>query len=147
MLTEFGQAIERWLNYRIKPTAADVAARTNRKESPSLARLMNQLSGIDSAAPRARVAYQEYLHEEWDSIKVEVDKRWKARPAIPSNAKKTYPNVAYRADVARDLFLALKKEEQAPWIKLAAEKTVAEMEAYREALEAPISQTPEDRQE
>ncbi|KAJ7025018.1 hypothetical protein C8F04DRAFT_1191819 [Mycena alexandri] len=112
--------------------------------------LLGKLSGIN-VPPKARQAFQQYMHESYDTeIAPAVQARWAAtRDNLNGDgaaATQKGPNAPFRALVACELFVELSQEEQDALKERAKEEAAAAREEYEKKRKAPPSNSPEDRQ-
>lgn len=110
--------------------------------------LLAKLSGIQNP-PKARQAYQQFMHEAYaDSIAPVVAEKWAAKreenTGDPDLTKE--PKAGFRAQVAREVFGKLAKEDQLAYSARAKEEAAGKKEAYQQALKNPASKEPSDRQ-
>ncbi|KAJ7715468.1 hypothetical protein B0H16DRAFT_1477362 [Mycena metata] len=139
--------ILRWLKYRARALRKTV--KMDPRNDP-YAILLGKLSGIN-APPKARQAFQQYMHESYDTeIAPAVQARWAAtRDNLNGNgaaATQKGPNAPFRALVARELFAELTQEEQDALKERAKEEAATAREEYEKKRKAPPSKSPEDRQ-
>lgn len=108
--------------------------------------LLAKLSGIH-APPKALQAAQQYSKEAYESvIEPEIGRRWESGikdGRIAANAKQT---ANFRSGVTRELFLALPEAERKRLAEKAKDDAAANKKAYEDALKAPPSKAPADRQ-
>ncbi|KAJ7847078.1 hypothetical protein B0H13DRAFT_2362630 [Mycena leptocephala] len=124
--------IRRWLKYRAHPWAV----------------LLAQLSGVKSP-PKARQAYQQFMHEEYTSkIQPVIETQWAASSGDGSNVKTAKePNAPFRVRVAREVFAALPESEQQRYATNAKTEAASARAAYDTALKEPPSRSPQARHE
>ncbi|KAJ7018031.1 hypothetical protein C8F04DRAFT_1278439 [Mycena alexandri] len=139
--------ISRWLKYRARVLRKSV--KMDARNDP-FAILLGKLSGIN-APPKARQAFQQYMHESYDTeIAPAVQARFAASRDDPNGdgaaATQRGPNAPFRARVARELFAELSEEEQEALKERAKAEAAAAREEYETKRKAPPSKSPEDRQ-
>jgi hypothetical protein len=110
--------------------------------------LLAKLSGL-SAPPKARQAFQQFMHEKYDdSIASVVADKWEEErnkaSAITERTKE--PKAGFHAKVARDLFAELPADERKAFRDRAKQEAQEAKAAYITALNAPPAATPEARQ-
>lgn len=141
------QRIRRWFTYRIRRIRKHrLSAGLDPTKDP-YAVLLAKLSG-QTAPPKARQAFQQYMHDNKETIEAAVAEEWAAEKLANSAiAERTKaPKVGFRAGVARDLFLQLPEAEQKALGVLAKTEAHEAKAKYQAALNAPPSETPEARQ-
>ncbi|KAJ7075348.1 hypothetical protein B0H15DRAFT_657952 [Mycena belliarum] len=112
--------------------------------------LLSKLAGINSP-PKARQAYQQYMHESYDTeIAPAVQAQWAAAGGLEDDGLTLRvtksPDAPFRAKVARDLFNALSKEAQEGLRTRARADAKVARDAYMSARKGRPSQSPEDKQ-
>jgi hypothetical protein len=142
------QRIRRWFTYRIRKLRKHRRSSGLDPTQDPYAVLLAKLSGL-STPPKARQAYQQFMRESYlDKIAPIVADKWqKEREQNGELSERTKePKAGFRAQVARDVFTALPKDEQNA-IAARAKKEAAEAKAaYMQALKNPLSKSPEDCQ-
>ncbi|KAF8213234.1 hypothetical protein K438DRAFT_1750578 [Mycena galopus ATCC 62051] len=141
---ELNNRIRRWLKYR----AQSLRRKTTKaalSDSPYAA-LLSKLSGIKTP-PKARQAYQQFMHEKVTEIAGIVDIRWKEKSINTDGSANTgKPKAPFRSAVAREMFKELPSSEQEAYAACAMQEAREAKEAYAKALEAGPSKSPEARQ-
>ncbi|KAK6992781.1 hypothetical protein R3P38DRAFT_3429464 [Favolaschia claudopus] len=111
---ELNARIRRWFTYRLRKL---------RKQKPSsgvdptkdpYAVLLAKLSGV-TAPPKARQAYQQFMHESYEEkIAPVVSEKWEQERQSSSRLAELTkePKAGFRAEVARQVFAQLSKDEQ-----------------------------------
>jgi hypothetical protein len=89
------------------------------------------------------------MHEVYtEQVAPVVAQKWAAKvnddPGNPDRTKE--PKAGFRAEVAREVFKELSKEEQLGFSTRAKEEAAEKKEAYQKALKDPASQLAVDRQ-
>ncbi|KAJ7468813.1 hypothetical protein FB451DRAFT_1401164 [Mycena latifolia] len=145
-LEELNKRIRRWLKYRVRSLHHKLSLKAN-SEGNRFTALLTKLSGI-STPPKARQAYQQYMHEMYaTTITPVVEERWKAASILLDGSLSTKKASApFRAKIARELFGQLSEEEQEALRGRAAAEVRASKEAYDKALKEGPSKSPEARQ-
>ncbi|KAJ7780823.1 hypothetical protein DFH07DRAFT_950048 [Mycena maculata] len=140
------ERIRRWLKYRVRRLRKQLRSRLDSRKDP-WAILLAQLVGLKSP-PKARQAYQQFMHEEYTTkVSAVVDKQWAAANGATGMLNTTAkPNGAFRAKVARDMFAELTVTERLAYATRAKEEGKAAREAYDKAMKAGPSKSPEARQ-
>ncbi|KAJ7105137.1 hypothetical protein C8R43DRAFT_1140927 [Mycena crocata] len=142
------QRIRRWFKYRIRKTRKHrLSAGLDPTKDP-FAVLLAKLSNV-VAPPKARQAYQQYMHESHaEKIEPVVMERWNTlRDEDPGNLDRpAKPKAGFRAQVARDVFAALPKAEQLAIATRAKAEAEKNKQAFVSALKDPPSTAPADRQ-
>ncbi|KAK7028486.1 hypothetical protein R3P38DRAFT_3190082 [Favolaschia claudopus] len=110
---------------------------------------LSKLAGVTSP-PKARQAFQQYMHESYETdIKPVVEARWKAsaleEDGVTLRTAKG-PDAPFRAQVARELFKELSAAEQKALGDRAKKLAKDERDEYIAKMKAPVSKDPEDRQ-
>ncbi|KAJ7507413.1 hypothetical protein B0H11DRAFT_2218261 [Mycena galericulata] len=138
--------IRRWLKYRVRRLRKEVGTRLDPRKNPWTV-LLAHLSG-HKKPPKARQAYQQFMHEEFEEkIAPEVKKKWAKKSAAGSNVQtQKEPTAAFRAEVAREMFAQLPSEVQSKYAERAKSEAAERREAYVRALKGEPSKSPEDRQ-
>ncbi|KAK7027826.1 hypothetical protein R3P38DRAFT_3190954 [Favolaschia claudopus] len=139
--------INRWLKYRARKIQRRAMARDRSKDPWGL--YLSKLAGV-TAPPKARQAFQQYMHELYDTeIKPVVEARWRAScledDGVTLKTSKG-PNAPFRAEVARELFKDLSNEQQKELSARAKAEAKLERDTYLSKMKAPPSKTPQDRQ-
>ncbi|KAJ6450232.1 hypothetical protein C8R47DRAFT_1230344 [Mycena vitilis] len=138
--------IGRWLKYRVRTLRKQLGTKINSSSDP-WAIFLAKLSGI-TAPPKARQAYQQFMHETYeDDIAPVVAERWARQNGEGSNVQTGKITASFRALIARELFGKLTDDERAEYASRAKAESVAKREAYRKALEDPPSKSPQARQQ
>ncbi|KAF8122740.1 hypothetical protein K438DRAFT_1792965 [Mycena galopus ATCC 62051] len=141
---ELNDRIWRWLKYRAQSLRRKVT-KTALADSPYAA-LLSKLSGLKTP-PKARQAYQQFMHEKVAEIAAIVDIRWKEKSINADGSANTgKPKAPFRSAVAREMFEELPSSKRDAYAKRATEEARAAKEAYTKALEAGPSKSPEARQ-
>ncbi|KAK7042098.1 hypothetical protein R3P38DRAFT_2511411 [Favolaschia claudopus] len=145
---ELNKRIRRWFLYRLRKL---------RKQKPSsgldptkdpYAVLLGKLSGL-AAPPKARQAYQQFMHESYNTkVAPVVAEQWEAqRIENTTLAEKTKePKAGFRAQVARQVFSELPESERAAIADRAKQEASDARAAYTAALKSPPSQSAAARQ-
>ncbi|KAK6974551.1 hypothetical protein R3P38DRAFT_3239409 [Favolaschia claudopus] len=145
---ELNKRIRRWFTYRLRKL---------RKQKPSsgldptkdpYAVLLGKLSGL-SAPPKARQAYQQFMHESYeDKVAPVVTERWEEeRSQNTTVAERTKePKAGFRAQVARQVFSQLPESERAAIANRAKQEAADAKAAYTASLKSPPSESPAARQ-
>ncbi|KAJ7511247.1 hypothetical protein B0H11DRAFT_1899713 [Mycena galericulata] len=82
------ERIRRWLKYRVRRLRKQVRGRLDARKDP-WAVLLAKLAGI-TVPPKARQAYQQYMHEKYDDeIAPVVAREWAATTVNPDGSVKT----------------------------------------------------------
>ncbi|KAJ7026093.1 hypothetical protein C8F04DRAFT_1268565 [Mycena alexandri] len=138
--------IRRWLKYRVRRLRKQLHSRLDAHTDPWSV-LVGKLAGL-TAPPKARQAYQQFMHEEYaERIAPVVAERWAAATGAGSNVQtKKTPDAAFRAAVARDLFGELSEAERVAYGSRAKEEAAERRAEYKAALQKDPSRAPEDRQ-
>ncbi|KAJ7169146.1 hypothetical protein C8R43DRAFT_1121035 [Mycena crocata] len=145
-ITLLNKRIRRWLKYRVRRLLKNLHARLDPRKDP-WAVLMAKLSNMH-APPKARQAYQQFMHEQWSQLIPVIAERWKATVSAGSNVQTAKDaNGPFRAQVARDVFAALPEEERASYGERARAEAATAREAYQKAMTMPPSKSPESRHE
>ncbi|KAF8216262.1 hypothetical protein K438DRAFT_2107990 [Mycena galopus ATCC 62051] len=132
----------------IRITASGAGSNTARSlfEGNPYAALLSKLSGLKTP-PKARQAYQQFMHEKVAEIAAIVDIRWKEKSINTDGSANTgKPKAPFRSAVAREMFKELPSSERDAYAKRATEEACVAKEAYTKALEAGPSKSPEARQ-
>ncbi|KAJ7770414.1 hypothetical protein B0H16DRAFT_1451897 [Mycena metata] len=138
--------IRRWLKYRVRRLCKQLHSRLNAHVNP-WAILVGKLAGL-TAPPKARQAYQQFMHEEYaERIAPVVAERWAAATGPGSNVQtKKNPDAAFRAAVACELFGKLPENERVAYGTRAKEEAAEKRAEYKAAMEKEPLRAPEDRQ-
>ncbi|KAJ7862458.1 hypothetical protein B0H14DRAFT_2575347 [Mycena olivaceomarginata] len=115
--------IRRWFTYRIRRIRKHRSTAGLDPTKDPYAVLMAKLSGL-SAPPKARQAYQQFMHESYtEQIAPVVAERWEADRERNGGASALTkePKAGFRAQVAREVFAELPIDEQK---KIAAREKV-----------------------
>ncbi|KAJ7711718.1 hypothetical protein B0H16DRAFT_1343518 [Mycena metata] len=137
--------IARWLKYRVRRLRKGFNPKLDPTKDP-WAILLGQLSGLKSP-PKARQAYQQYMRDKYETdIAPEVARRWKAQPTPGNSVQMKKANASFRASVARSMFAELGESVQAAYGKQAKDEAAAARKVYDDAMKAPPSRAPQDRQ-
>ncbi|KAJ7665820.1 hypothetical protein DFH06DRAFT_1322971 [Mycena polygramma] len=138
--------IGRWLKYRVRRLRKQSRTRLDSTRDP-WAVLLAKLSGL-TTPPKARQAYQQFMHEEYeDKIHPEVVRRWAEEQSDGSSVQtKQSPTGPFRAKIARELFGKLTESERGEYGTRAKKEAAEKREAYDKALNDPPSKSPEARQ-
>ncbi|KAJ7490196.1 hypothetical protein B0H11DRAFT_2229117 [Mycena galericulata] len=105
-MTVLDGRIRRWLKYRVKRLRRHVRTKANSARDP-WAILLGKLAGLKTP-PKARQAYQQFMHEHYTTqIEEEVKKRWAETPSGGSSVPTKEPDAPFRAMIARELFAKL----------------------------------------
>ncbi|KAJ7670630.1 hypothetical protein DFH06DRAFT_1124945 [Mycena polygramma] len=137
--------IRRWFKYRVRRLRKGFQSKIDPLKDPwSL--LVAQLAGI-KAPPKARQAYQQFMHEAYDEkIAPLVDELWKKEASEGSNIQTAKdPGGPFRAKVARDVFAKLPQAERDGYAARAKQEAADAKEKYETAMKAPPSKAAEDR--
>ncbi|KAJ7909220.1 hypothetical protein B0H13DRAFT_2330653 [Mycena leptocephala] len=139
--------IRRWLKYRARSLRKKGRSTVDPRKDP-WAVLLAQLSGVKSP-PKARQAYQQFMHEEYTSkIQPVIETQWAASSGDGSNVKTAKePNAPFRVRVAREVFAALPESEQQRYATNAKTEAASARAAYDTALKEPPSRSPQARHE
>ncbi|KAJ7607461.1 hypothetical protein DFH06DRAFT_987601, partial [Mycena polygramma] len=142
---ELNARIQRWLKYRVRKLRKGFQSKLDPLKDP-WAILVAQLSGIQKP-PKARQAYQQFMHEEYDTvIGPEVAAKWAEQASQGSNLQTSKtPNGPFRSLIARQMFADLSQSERAAYGARAKEEAADAREAYETAMKAPPSKAPEER--
>lgn len=110
------------------------------------ARILARLSGI-TAPPKARQAYQQFMHESY-RLKVApvVQQRWADLMKTNPHASKHH-KVNFTAQVAKEIFDGLPQDERRVITSRAKTAAFEARVAYKHALMQAPAQTPQARQE
>ncbi|KAK6996595.1 hypothetical protein R3P38DRAFT_2477505, partial [Favolaschia claudopus] len=140
--------INRWLKYRARKLQQRHPMTRDRTKDP-WGLYLAKLAGITSP-PKARQAFQQYMHESYDAeIKPVVEARWRSsaleEDGVTLRTSKG-PDAPFRAQVARELFKELSNEEQKALGDRAKKVAKQEREEYMAKMKGPVSKDPEDRQ-
>ncbi|KAJ7017139.1 hypothetical protein C8F04DRAFT_1279934 [Mycena alexandri] len=140
------ERIRRWLKYRARSLRHGLASDKGMHDNP-FAVLLAKLSGL-TTPPKARQAYQQYMHESYASdIAPVVTERWMEKSINPDGSANTKkPNAPFRSAVARDLFAALPQEEQDRIATRAKEEAKQAKLDYAKGMKEGPSKSPEARQ-
>ncbi|KAJ7080722.1 hypothetical protein C8R43DRAFT_1143069 [Mycena crocata] len=145
-ITLLNKRIRRWLKYRVRRLLKNLHARLDPRKD-AWAVLMAKLSNTHSP-PKARQAYQQFMHEQWPEIVPIIAERWQATVSAGSNLQtRKEADGPFRAQVARDVFAALSEEEKGSYGDRAKAEAAAAREAYQKAMTAAPSKSPEARHE
>ncbi|KAJ6448363.1 hypothetical protein C8R45DRAFT_1133146 [Mycena sanguinolenta] len=139
--------IRRWFTYRLKKLRKRQRSGLDPTKDP-FAVLLAKLSGL-SAPPKARQAYQQFMHESYtDKVAPVVAEEWrKLRETNSEVSERTKePKAGFRAQVARNVFAALPVDEQKALAARAKKEAADAKAAYISALKNPPSQSPVARQ-
>ncbi|KAJ7107315.1 hypothetical protein C8R43DRAFT_1140291 [Mycena crocata] len=143
-----GQRIQRWLKYHSRKLRRG-SVRMDSRNNPFVI-LLGKLAGIN-APPKARQAFQQYMHESYDT---EIAPAVEARFAMERSnldgqggaATQRGPNAPFQARVARELFAELSDEEQTALKERASAEAQEAKAKYEKARNEPPSKAPADRQ-
>ncbi|PBK63851.1 hypothetical protein ARMSODRAFT_1023752 [Armillaria solidipes] len=137
------ERIKRWLRYRVrKLNKKRLRLRRDHLNDPYTI-LLAQLVGI-TKPPKARQAYQEWMVEDGkNSVAMKTKERW---DEAVINGATGGPRAGIRMGAARDLFAELTEAERAGWKDRAKETAEANKHEYQNALKAPPSKDPRERQ-
>ncbi|KAJ7142161.1 hypothetical protein C8R46DRAFT_920318 [Mycena filopes] len=145
-ISTLNKRIRRWFHYRARRLRRNAHTKLNPTKDPWCL-LMNKLTGLKTP-PKARQAYQQYMHELYESdIAPVVEARWLSQESAGSNVQtKSNPTAAFRAEVARELFTALPEDERNGFAERAKEQAKTARAEFEAAMKAPPSKSPEVRQ-
>ncbi|KAJ6489345.1 hypothetical protein C8R47DRAFT_1215692 [Mycena vitilis] len=129
-MVTLNKRIQRWLKYRVRRLRKGFQSKLDPLKDP-WAILVAHLSGVKSP-PKARQAYQQFMHEDYDEkVAPVVVEKWAQKCSEGSNVQTAKgPNGAFRALIARQIFGELAQSEKA-----------------RSAYEAAMKATPSKHQE
>ncbi|KAJ6476568.1 hypothetical protein DFH09DRAFT_1108865 [Mycena vulgaris] len=129
-IEELNVRICRWLKYRARSLRRNLARGLNARDNP-YAVLLAKLTGV-SAPPKARQAFQQFMHESYqDKISSVVATRWAAESIGPDSAAKSgKPNTPFRCKIAREMFLELPEVERTALQERATAEARAAKAAY-----------------
>ncbi|KAJ7106114.1 hypothetical protein C8R43DRAFT_1140601 [Mycena crocata] len=141
------QRITRWLKYRAWRLRR--AVKMDRTRDP-WAVYLAKLAGIN-APPKARQAFQQYMHESYDTeIAPAVEARWAAVSCVTADGSslqsKKGPDAPFRAQVTRNLFKELSEDKQRELQVRAKDEAKTARKEYIAAMKKGPSKNPEDRQ-
>ncbi|KAJ7457582.1 hypothetical protein B0H11DRAFT_1738353, partial [Mycena galericulata] len=145
-MVQLNTRIRRWLKYRARSLCRKLSTKVDVSNPFSV--LLAQLAGV-KALPKARQAYQQYMHESYTTVIAPVvEARWAALSTDKSGAANPQkrPNAPFRAKIAAELFRALPVKEQKALGQRAVDNAKALKSAYEAAMKAGASKKPEDRQ-
>ncbi len=103
--------------------------------------LMRQLTGVALKKPKKKSAQILWAKASHDIVEEEVRKR----AQFSTSKKGQYAGI--RQKVIGELFKALDQEDQKGWEDMAMEEHEEATKAWKKQVDAPISTSPEDRQQ
>ncbi|KAJ6450342.1 hypothetical protein C8R47DRAFT_1230303 [Mycena vitilis] len=144
-MLELNARIQRWFKYRVRRLQKNLQSKLDPLKNP-WAILVAQLSGVTSP-PKARQAYQQFMHEAYDEvIAPAVASEWAAKASEGGNIQTSKsPTGPFRALVSRQLFGKLSASERAGYAARAKEVAAEARAKYESAMKAPPSKSPEER--
>ncbi|KAJ7152153.1 hypothetical protein C8R43DRAFT_1127235 [Mycena crocata] len=142
---ELNARIRRWFTYRIRRLRKHRQSAGLDPTKNPFAVLLSKLSGL-TAPPKARQAYQQFMHDSWDKIAPEVAKRWQEQQDLEGGKQGKSPKMGFTSAVSRELFNALSAGERQDLAATAKKEAAEAKAAYKASMERPPSQAPEDRQ-
>ncbi|KAJ7020540.1 hypothetical protein C8F04DRAFT_1196517 [Mycena alexandri] len=143
-IEEMNARIGRWLKYRARRLNKPFKMDSTRDP---WAIYLTKLAGV-STPPKARQAFQQYMHESYESeIARVVQARWKAAELTNGELTgKKGPDAPFRAKVAHELFAELPESEQDTLRERAKAEAQTARDAYTATMKQGPSKRPEDRQ-
>ncbi|KAJ7082834.1 hypothetical protein C8R43DRAFT_1142779, partial [Mycena crocata] len=141
---ELNARIRRWFTYRIRRLRKHRQSAGLDPTKNPFAVLLSKLSGL-TAPPKARQAYQQFMHDSWDKIAPEVAKRWQEQQDLEGGKQGKSPKMGFTSAVSRELFNALSAGERQDLAATAKKEAAEAKAAYKASMERPPSQAPEDR--
>ncbi|KAJ6477904.1 hypothetical protein C8R47DRAFT_1219805 [Mycena vitilis] len=142
------ERIRRWLKYRVRRLRKQLRAKIGSSSSKDpWTLLLSKLSGVTSP-PKARQAYQQFMHEEYESkVAPLVATRWAEETGSGSNVQtKKNPDASFRSKIAREVFGNLSDTEREGYKARAKEAAADARAEYDKALVEAPCQSPEAKQ-
>ncbi|KAF7969170.1 hypothetical protein HWV62_28178 [Athelia sp. TMB] len=141
IIAKKNDSIRRWLKYRARKMSKTALKTDSNPEKNPFAALLAKLSGVTNPPQRARQGWQQFMHERNDdAVGPAVAALWaekQARGLTPEDKN----NMAYRAEIARDLFKKLSSSEQATYAANAKRDKEAAVKKYKKDVEEALSKT------
>ncbi|KAJ7603089.1 hypothetical protein DFH06DRAFT_1152162 [Mycena polygramma] len=138
--------IRRWLKYRVRRLRKQYQRKLDPTKDP-WAVFLAKLSGINNP-PKARQAYQEFMHEAYEEkVAPVVAERWATSVSSGSNVQTSKgPDGPFRAKIAREVFGDLSAAERESYGARAKAAAAEARALYEKLMNDPPSTRPEDRQ-
>ncbi|KAJ7635974.1 hypothetical protein DFH06DRAFT_1336124 [Mycena polygramma] len=140
------ERIRRWYKYRVRRLRKQLCPKIDgRQDAWSV--LLAKLASV-TAPPKARQAFQQYMHEAYATdIAPVVAQRWAGQQEEGSNVQtQKSPTGAFCAAIARECFAALPQSVREDYAKRAKQVAIDARAKYDEEFNKVPSRTPEARQ-
>ncbi|KAJ7614713.1 hypothetical protein DFH06DRAFT_1146232 [Mycena polygramma] len=138
--------IRRWLKYRVRRLRKQSQRKLDPTKDPWSV-FLAKLSGV-SVPPKARQAYQQFMHEEYEEkvAPVVIDRWASTAPSGSSVQTAKGPDGPFRAKIAREVFGALSESERQEYGRRAKDAAAQARAEFEKIMNEPPSQRPEDKQ-
>ncbi|KAJ7878393.1 hypothetical protein B0H14DRAFT_3435666 [Mycena olivaceomarginata] len=137
--------IQRWFRYRIRRTQKYRRMSGLDPLKDPYARIVVKLSGLQ-APPKARQAYQQFMHESYEQLCAPViEKKWAEKIRTNPALRNKKPKVGFSATIARQIFEKLPEEERKKITDRAKAASGEAKAVYAEGLRQAPATTPQAR--
>jgi hypothetical protein len=125
----------------LNPVGRHIRLNNLKIENDPWSHLLKQLSGVAKTKPRALQAHQRWSKDHFEThLKAEIEEKW-ACAQKPANERAAFCDLLTRIH-----FLSLDEDIRKTYENLAESEGIASVKAWKDALTAPASKLPADRQ-